>query len=73
MPPYSWLLATFFHEENSGTDDRENHLQDIQKYRNFISKIASRIAESGGSNATWDQVEEDISDILTFQWKLSKV
>ncbi|XP_017766632.1 PREDICTED: membrane metallo-endopeptidase-like 1 [Eufriesea mexicana] len=73
MPPYSWLLDKFFDGDSSETDDHEKRLKDMKRYRNFISKIVSKIVEDGGLNATWDQIEEDISDILIFQWKLSKI
>lgn len=71
MPLYSWTLREYFDSEIETINKQD--FRKAEKYWDWISKIVSRISEAGGFNITKSQLEEDIEDIFSFEWKLLKV
>lgn len=64
------MLEEFFEADNETvtiTDKKDF------SYWKYIVKIISKTAEAGGFNTTRSQLEEEIEDILNFEWKLLKV
>lgn len=71
MPLYSWMLREYFDAENETINKQD--FRKAEKYWDWISKIVSRISQAAGFNITKSQLEEDIEDIFSFEWKLLKV
>lgn len=71
MPLYSWMLREYFDAENETINKQD--FRNAEKYWDWISKIVSRISQAAGFNITKSQLEEDIEDIFSFEWKLLKV
>ncbi|XP_043794801.1 neprilysin-4-like [Apis laboriosa] len=71
MPLYSWMLREYFDAENETINKQD--FRKAEKYWDWISKIVSRISEAAGFNITKSQLEKDIEDIFSFEWKLLKI
>lgn len=69
MPPYSWMLSEFFEAADNQT---LGSIKDLN-YWKYSARTVSKIAESGGFHVMKDELEKDMEEIFSFEWKLSKV
>ncbi|CAK9812652.1 Membrane metallo-endopeptidase-like 1 [Anthophora plagiata] len=72
MPAYAWMLEQWFDTNNQTVRDKKN-FRKVEKYWRYISTVILKIIEAGGFDVSKEQMEEDIEDILYFEWKLSKI